>query len=218
MNTDNLQIVWVFYEVNQPELTNDHLVNYDGSRAEAIKTWMTDHTGVMANFPFGGFAFSRLDDRLTDCELWNSASRLPGRDPMGLTAKQPHIELFNTEAYGGPQGKFPVGNGESAFAMITQLFAPHARGTVVLSSADPSEEPIVDHDYLNNPLDVLVLAEGCALANEIVLAGSGTKNVVKNTWPKEPAHNKYTTRDDWVPYVKDMATTCMISLHLVSWN
>lgn len=163
----------------------------------------------MANFPFGAFAFSRLDDRLRDCELWNSAHRLPERDPMGLTSQQPNVEFFNTEAYGGAFAKTPVINGESAFAMISQLFAPHCRGTVVLNSKNPSENPVVDHDYLSNPLDVLVLAEACAMANEIVLEGSGTKDIVKNSWPREPALNEFKTRDDWVPYVKDMATTCM---------
>lgn len=95
--------------------------------------------------------------------------------------------------------------------MVNLPLRPHGRGTIVLESSDPRVDPVVDHDYLTDPLDILVLAEGCAFANEILFTGSGTKDIVKNTWRKKQAHNKYITRDDWVPYVKEMATTCMIS-------
>ena len=54
--------------------------------------------GVLSTFPFGAFAFARLDDRLRDVPLWRDAKREPGRDPMGLTSKQPNIEFFTTEA------------------------------------------------------------------------------------------------------------------------
>jgi hypothetical protein len=49
------------------------------------------------SFPFGAFAFARLDKRLKDEPLWRDAERASGRDPMGLTPKQPNIELFTTE-------------------------------------------------------------------------------------------------------------------------
>ncbi len=54
--------------------------------------------GVLSTFPFGAFAFARLDDRLKDEPLWKEAERMPGRDPMGLTSKQPNVEFFTTEA------------------------------------------------------------------------------------------------------------------------
>ena len=54
--------------------------------------------GVLSTFPFGAFAYARLDDRLQNEPLWQKAKREPGRDPMGLTPKQPNIEFFTTEA------------------------------------------------------------------------------------------------------------------------
>jgi len=54
-------------------------------------------TGILSTFPFGAFAFARLDDRLKDEPLWKNAKTQPGRDPMGLTQKQPNIEFFTTE-------------------------------------------------------------------------------------------------------------------------
>jgi hypothetical protein len=54
--------------------------------------------GVLSTFPFGAFAYARLDDRLQNEPLWQQAKTEPGRDPMGLTPKQPNIEFFTTEA------------------------------------------------------------------------------------------------------------------------
>lgn len=71
-----------------------------------------------------------------------------------------------------------------AFAMITELFSPRSKGTVTLKSTDPSDNPIIDCNYLSDPLDLLVLTEGCQLGNEIVLQGAGTKDIVKGPWPQ----------------------------------
>lgn len=42
---------------------------------------------------------------------------------------------------------------------------------------------MIDCNYLSDPLDLLVLSEGCRLGNEIVINGAGTKDVVKGSWP-----------------------------------
>lgn len=84
--------------------------------------------GVLSTFPFGAYAFARLDERLKDEPLWQDAMKEAGRDPMGLTMKQPNIEFFTTEVssqtvakgvmlsnieklYGGPKPyeDFPIG-------------------------------------------------------------------------------------------------------------
>lgn len=67
--------------------------------------------------------------------------------------------------------------------MITELFSPRSRGTVTLKSTDPFENPEIDCNYLSDPLDLLVLTEGCRLGNEIVMQGAGTKDIVKGSWP-----------------------------------
>lgn len=93
--------------------------------------------------------------------------------------------------------------------MIAELFAPKSRGTVSLQNADAKGVPVVDCGYLTDPLDVEVLAAACRFGNEIIIDGKGTKNIVKGSWPPEASHHKFTTREDWVPYVKENATTCM---------
>lgn len=161
------------------------------------------------------FAFARLDDRLTNSRVWQEAciARLHGngRDPMGLTPGQPHVEFWNSECYGPPQTyqDFPS-DGKSALAMITELFGAQSRGEVKLKSLDLMENPIVDHNHLGDSrgLEMLVLSEGCQLVNEIIMEGEGTRNIVKGSWPEHLKHHEHSTRDDWVPEIRERADTC----------
>jgi len=184
---------------------------------KTYQLWKDEKKGFLSTFPFGAFAFARLDERLADSELWTSAPRQPGRDPMGLTPAQPNIEFFTTECYGGPKqyDRFP-GDGQHAFSMIAELFGPRSRGTVALRSADAAAVPVVDCGYLTDPLDVEVLAEACRFGNEIITEGAGTKDLVKGSWPPEAAHHQFKTREDWVPYVKEHATTCECHVFLLT--
>lgn len=198
----------VFYEVSKPKLTTDHLIWHDGAQAESFVQYQKDQTGFFSKFPFGTFAYARLDDRLSDSELWQNALRIEGRDPMGLTSQQPHVEFWNTECYGPkPYGDIP-GNDKQAFAMVTTLFAGRSRGEVKLKSADPTKTPVVDHKHLSDPLDLLVLSEGCRLANEIVLEGTGTKDVIEGSWPHHLTHHTQKDRSEWESFVKREADTC----------
>ncbi|KIV85554.1 hypothetical protein PV11_01236 [Exophiala sideris] len=207
-------IVFVFYEVEKEGLTNDHLVYHGDAAMHSYMLYKEKKEGVLSTFPFGAFAYARLDDRLKDEPLWKDAKRAPGRDPMGLTQHQPNVEFFSTEAgplalYGGPKqyDDLPIDK-KHAFAMITELFSPRSKGTVTLKSADPMDNPIIDCNYLSDPLDLLVITEGCRLANEIVMKGAGTKDVVKGSWPQSLTHHAFTNREQWIPYVKQHATTC----------
>ncbi|KAM0355960.1 hypothetical protein ACHAPU_000349 [Fusarium lateritium] len=208
----NLQdhlIVFMFYETMVEGITTDSLLYHGNALEKAFTQWREEKKGPMTVFPFGIFAYARIDERLADSEIWNTAPRKEGRDPMGLTPKQPQIEFFTTECYGGPKqyDQFPIDN-KHAFSMIAELFAPKSRGTVTLRNADATAVPVVDCNYLSDPLDLEVLAEACAFGNEIIMEGAGTKDLVKGSWPPELTHHKYKSRDDWKEYVKDNATTC----------
>lgn len=208
----NLQdhlIVFMFYETDKEGLTTDSLVYHGNALEKAYAQWKEEKKGPLTVFPFGIFAYARMDERLADSKIWNAAPRKEGRDPMGLTPKQPQIEFFTTECYGGPKqyDQFPIDN-KHAFSMIAELFAPKSRGTVTLRDASPTSVPVVDCNYLSDPLDLEVLAEACTFGNEIITEGSGTKDIVKGSWPSDLVHHKYKTREDWKEYVKENATTC----------
>ena len=128
---------------------------------------------------------------------------------MDTLPSQPHIEFWNTECYSPKYmfADFPP-DGKYAFAMATTFFSPRSRGEVTLASKDPSENPRVQHNYLSDPMDMLVFSEGCRFANEIAVEGTGTKGVVVGSWPAAQGHSKYTTRGEWEEAIRERADTC----------
>ena len=122
---------------------------------------------------------------------------------MGLTP-------LRTKCYGGPKqyNQFPNGEKTHAFSLIAELFASKPRGSMTLKSVDPKDNPVVDHNYLSEQLYVLVLSEACKFANEIITKGRGTKEITDGSWPADLTHHTHTKREDWIPFVKDNATTC----------
>ncbi|CAF0944459.1 unnamed protein product [Rotaria sp. Silwood1] len=96
--------------------------------------------------------------------------------------------------------------GEGGIGLYVLLCGPQARGTVRLSSKDPTCKPIIDHAYLENDLDVAVLAEGCRIGHEVLMKGRGTKNIVVGPWPKTISHPKDLA--DWKKHVRAVASTC----------
>jgi choline dehydrogenase-like flavoprotein len=81
-----------------------------------------------------------------------------------------------------------------------------ARGTVRLSSNDPTSKPIIDHAHLENELDVAILAEGCRLGHEVLMKGCGTKDIIIGLWPKTTAYPNNTA--DWKEHVRASSGTC----------
>ncbi|KAL6704664.1 hypothetical protein ACN47E_007946 [Coniothyrium glycines] len=202
-------LCFTFYEVSEPNITNDYLAFHDDAMASTYKLYQEKKSGLLSTFPFGIFGYARLDERLKDSEVWQNAKRRDGRDPMGLLPHQPNVEFWNTELYGGPKQytDFPVEH-KHVFSLCTLVFNQQSRGSVTLKSADPLENPIIDHNYLDDPLDMLVLSEGCRFANEIVMKGKGTKDVIKGSWPAHLNHHGNTKREDWETHVRQHATTC----------
>lgn len=202
-------IVFIYYETEKSGLTNDYLLYHGDAFRESYRQWKEEKRGALSTFPFGAFAYARLDERMADDPIWTKASHLEGRDPMGLTPSQPNIEFFSTECYGGPKqyADFPTDN-KHAFSIICELFAPRSRGTVTIKSKDPMDNPVVDHNYLSDELDLAVLAEACTFGNEIIMRGKGTKDVVRGSWPSDLIHHTYTNREQWKPFVRENATTC----------
>lgn len=209
----NLKVMLSFYEVSQPGLTNDHLIWHTGGRDKTTAEYKTSQTGFLSQFPFGVFAYTRLDERLKHNEIWKQASRSAGRDPMCTTPSQPHIEFWNTECY-SPKYMFKdfPPDGRFAFALATTFFPARSRGAVTLSSTDPKVNPKVQHNFLSDPLDMLLFSEACMLGNEIVLQGSATKDVIVDSWPAAHGHAKYTTREEWEGAIRQRADTCKFSI------
>ncbi|KAK4498519.1 hypothetical protein PRZ48_011177 [Zasmidium cellare] len=209
-NLQDHQLIFMYYELKEADLTDDARVNHDPNAYEnGHKEWMEKKTGWLANFPFGAFGFARLNDRLErDSEEWRNFPRREGRDPMDLTETQPNMEFFNTICYGGPPEytDFPK-EGQWAFSMCAFLCGLQSRGEVKIKSLDPFQPPYVDPRYLDDRRDLLMMSEGVRFANELVMEGAGTKDIVKGGWPPGADHHKYKTNEEWQPYVKKYTST-----------
>jgi choline dehydrogenase-like flavoprotein len=209
-NLQDHQLLFTYYELSEPNLTDDARVNHDpNSFANGHKEWKENKTGWLATFPFGAFAFARLSDRLDrDNPEWRALQRDPGRDPMGLTETQPSCEFFNTVCYGGPPEytDFPK-EGQWAFSMCVFLCGQRSRGYTTIKSTDPFEPPYTDPKYLEDKRDLMMLSEGCRFANEVLMEGAGTKDIIKGAWPPGAKHHLYKTNEDWQPHVQKYAST-----------
>lgn len=209
-NLSDHQLIFTYYEIGQSGLTDDARVNHDPEAFEnGYKEWKENKSGWLATFPFGAFAFARLSDRLDkESEEWRNFPRENGRDPMGQTETQPSLEFFNTVCYGGPpEYTDKPKEGQFAFAMCCFLMGMQSRGEVTLKTLDPHDNPEVDHRYLSDRRDLLMLSEGCRWANEVIFTGEGTKDVVKGSWPPEAKHHLNKSNEDWHDHVQRYAST-----------
>jgi choline dehydrogenase-like flavoprotein len=185
-NLQDHQLIFTYYEVNKPNLPDDARVNHDPSAWEnGLKDWQESISGSLATFPFGAFGFARLNDKLDrDVAEWRKLEREEGRDPMGLTESQPNCEFFNTVCYGGPPEYTDFSEpGKFALALCVFLCGQRSRGYVTIKSTDPFKPPFVDPKYLSDKRDSMMLAEGVRGANEVVMEGKGTKDVIAGSWP-----------------------------------
>ncbi|GAA4929240.1 choline dehydrogenase-like flavoprotein [Actinomycetospora succinea] len=203
-------MVWSFYEISDPELTNDHGFRPE-NHAEAEQQWHDSRSGPMASVLIGPMAYMRLDARQREEIVeWHTAGQSDGGregDPTGAPPGAPHLEFFGTEAYGGYEEQLDTpGPGQAAISLTTLLLHQRSRGSVTLSSFHPLAPPTIDHAYLSDPLDVALLAWGCRFAHDIMTTGAGTSEVTAGPWPRDVA--KPDTVDEWKQFVRDNATTC----------
>ena len=97
-------------------------------------------------------------------------------------------------------------NGEGVFTLITLLCGQLSRGTLRLSSSNPTSKPIIDHAMLDNDLDVAVLAEGCRIGHEVLMKGRGTKDIIIGPWPKTNSHPS--DINGWKEHVRAFTASC----------
>jgi choline dehydrogenase len=66
----------------------------------------------------------------------------------------------------------------TSVTLLSTLIYPRSRGTLRLSSSDPTAAPVIDFQYLADPADLEVLAEGSEMVREI-MAGAAFGGSVK---------------------------------------
>ncbi|MEV6638826.1 GMC family oxidoreductase N-terminal domain-containing protein [Amycolatopsis sp. NPDC051371] len=84
-------------------------------------------------------------------------------------------------AYVSPNQDAPIRHDvdkRPALTVLSTLIYPKSRGTLRLASADPTAAPLIDFQYLSDPGDLEVLAEGSEMVREI-FASKAFKGAVK---------------------------------------
>jgi len=91
-------------------------------------------------------------------------------------------------AYVSPNQDEPIRHDvdkRTSLTVLSTLIYPKSRGTLRLASKDPTAPPLIDFQYLSDPSDLEVLAEGSEIVREI-FAGSAFKGSIKaETHPGE---------------------------------
>jgi choline dehydrogenase len=90
------------------------------------------------------------------------------RKPVVLTRTDPAgpLDLQMIFVEFGLHPRFVPG-AEDGYSILFSLMTPASRGWVRLASADPSEPPLIDPNYLQDPADVSRMIAGLRLAREV---------------------------------------------------
>jgi len=109
---------------------------------------------------------------------------LPDREDLPAPDLQHHFApgYFMRHGFDNPE----EGNGLSLGA--TQL-RPESRGRVTLRSADPTDDPVIDPNYLEADRDLDVLVEGVRRGREILRAEPFDEVRGAEVWPGEDVHS-----------------------------
>jgi len=86
---------------------------------------------------------------------------------------------------GGDQTKFlgPAPNGKNHVSLLICLEHPFSRGTVHVSSSDPTQAPTIDPGYFRNPVDARILAAGLKWLDKVARAPALAKCLGKRLQP-----------------------------------
>lgn len=88
--------------------------------------------------------------------------------PVFAKPFQPHIPPPSTGHY---------------LTVIVSLLRPLSRGVVSLRSDSALNPPRINLNFLSDQLDVVALREGVCFIDEVILRGSGIKDVVLDEYP-----------------------------------
>jgi choline dehydrogenase len=82
------------------------------------------------------------------------------------------------------QWHFPTPATGDHMTVIVDLLRPISeKGELKLQSADPTKQPYINLNFLNNDLDILALREGVRYIDDILMTGEGMKDLIEGDYP-----------------------------------
>jgi len=110
---------------------------------------------------------------------------------------------FHFLAGAGVEAGVPAINSGSGCTLNSYTVRPKSRGSVTLKSADPTENPIVDPNFLADPYDVKTSVEGVRISREIMNQSAFGKYIRKEHFPGETVESA----DDFEAYARQYGRT-----------
>jgi choline dehydrogenase len=112
----------------------------------------------------------------------------------------PDIQFAFLAGSGVEAGVTPVESGYGCTVNACQI-RPRSRGFIELRSPDPLDQPRIVPNYLSDPYDLDIMAEGVRLGQEIMNQPALRPLIRREQHPGRPM----TSKDDYRQYVKEMA-------------
>lgn len=82
------------------------------------------------------------------------------------------------------QWHFPTPKTGDWFTVIVDLLRPLSKnGEVTLNSKDPLEQPNINLNFFSNDLDIIAMREGVRFIDDILMNGSGMKDIIGQDYP-----------------------------------
>lgn len=102
----------------------------------------------------------------------------------------PDLQFHFLAGAGAEAGVPSVPKGSSGITLNSYTLRPKARGSVTLRSADPADKPLVDPNFLGDPDDLRVSAEGVRISREIFGQPSLGKYIRQLRFPDDTVRSR----------------------------
>jgi choline dehydrogenase len=117
-------------------------------------------------------------------EYRNSAANVSGYYKTDPSMELPDVSIVQIEIpYASEVIAAQYSPPPTSWALCGGLVAPKSRGTVALRSADPSDRPIVDMQFLSHPDDVASLERSIEIARSVAASDAMKPFVVREVAP-----------------------------------
>jgi choline dehydrogenase len=136
-------------------------------------------------------------------EYTNSAANVSGYYKTDSSLELPDVSLVQIEIpYASEVVAAQYAPPPTSWALCAGLVTPKSRGTISLRSADPSDRPVVDMQFLSHSDDVAALERSIELARTVAATAAMKPFVVR-----EVAPGRDLVGDELTTFVRDGATT-----------
>lgn len=115
----------------------------------------------------------------------------------------PDTQIHFLAGAGVEAGIEPVPSG-SGVTINSYFLRPRSRGRVTLRSANASEAPLIDPNYLSDPYDLKMSVEGCKLMRDIMQQSAFSPYIRREHMPGQEAQSD----KDLENYIRQFARTC----------